>query len=207
MIRILTALLTAGIYILLVRAYRIDPDFNNAVRSKSYLYFITLALVLGFLNGNMSFGKNLIMLMPIEVLLFSALTDRLMMQIYTLPCLISLAVGSFYSIFMAEMSEYMIYMAIVVICSFLMHIIKAINTGDVILLMGVYPYLYILGKLSGTDKMIIIAYGYFILTCVMALIINFRGFLKGKKKFPFAIPALAAYGVMILIMEKGNMLV
>lgn len=75
------------------------------------------------------------------------------------------------------------------------------------LLIGVYPYLYILGECNESVKAMIIAYGYFMLTCIMALIINFRGFLKGKKKFPFAIPALAAYGVMILIMEKGNMLI
>lgn len=195
-IRILTAFLTSGIYLLLVRVYRIDPEFGNAAKSKRYLCLVIPALVLGFLNGNM------IMVIPTDLLLFASLTDGIMMQIYTLPCLISLAIGSVYSFLMVGVTEYIIYMAVVAVGSFALHAIKAINRGDVNLLIGIYPYLYILGGNSGPDKMTIIACGYFILTCIMALIINLRGFLKGKKKFPFAIPALAAYSVMILM--KGN---
>lgn len=195
-IRTLTAFLTLGIYLILVRLYRIDPEFGSAAKSKKYLCLVIPALVLGFFNGNM------IMVIPTDLLLFASLTDGIMLQIYTLPCLISLAIGSVYSILMVGAKEYIIYMAVVTVGSFVFYAIKAINRGDVNLLIGIYPYLHILVKNGEPDKMIMIACGYFMLTCIMALIINLRGFLKGKKKFPFAIPALAAYSIMILM--KGN---
>ena len=84
-------------------------------------------------------------------------------------------------------------------------LIKAINTGDVWLLLASVPYL--LNAFDFEDSLLILV-GFYVLTLILGLVINIKDILLKKKQYvPYAVPFCLGYCCLLIfkLIERSNL--
>ena len=179
-------------------------DEENNLPKKLSIKFIVFALLSG--GFNIYFNNAWLMTLFYAFLLIEAYTDYHTMQLYLIFSISTALIGYFYMIVFKHITldicfNIIIFFLIVGVSRF----IKAINTGDVWLLLASVPYL--LNAFDFEDSLLILV-GFYVLTLILGLVINIKDILLKKKQYvPYAVPFCLGYCCLLIfkLIERSNL--
>ena len=153
------------------------------------------SFIMGLISGTLPDPLNWMLIVPTIVVFVSAETDMFMKQIYSFPCIVGLVVGlGFIALFHFNLVSYLIHMIFCIVILLLLRMIKAINIGDVELILSLTPYLYLVSYEFKRPTFIESFLFYMVGSCIFTVAIYFKKYRKEKiKTFPFALPACLFY--------------
>lgn len=183
-----------------------DKELEESIKEKSLNLMYAGSFFTGLLVGFMPEPLNLILLVPTVIMFVAAETDMFMQQIYSFPCLVGFIVGIGILIFQYDIKSYFIQVIFCAAILLVFRIVKALNTGDIELILSFTPYLYMVSMEYTRPTFIESFLIYLAGSCVFALIINFRKYRKEKvQTFPFALPACFFYCSYIFVLSIINL--
>lgn len=186
------------IFILKKNDKELSEYINQRVLYRMIISSFIVGMAIGFMPGTIKW----IMVIPTVFIFVAAETDMFIKQIYSLPCIIGGASGlGLIFLLKLDFSDYFYRLIFCAIILLIFKLIRALNTGDVELILAVTPYLYILSKNFTRPTFMELFLFYLLGSFIFALIINFKKYHKEKiKSFPFAIPACLCYCSYFLIL-------
>ena len=183
-----------------------DKELEESIKEKSLNLMYAGSFFLCFLDGFMPAPLNLILLVPTVIMFVAAETDMFMQQIYSFPCLVGFVVGIGILIFQYDIKSYFIQVIFCAAILLVFRIVKALNTGDIELILSFTPYLYMVSMEFTRPAFIESFLIYLAGSCVFALFINFRKYRKEKvQTFPFALPACFFYCSYFFVLSIINL--
>lgn len=174
-------------------------DEENNLPERLNLIIIVFTFILGGLNG--VFGtKAWLMTVFLSFLIVEAYTDYHTMQLYLCFSIAVGVVGYVYLFISVPLYTGIIFNFIIFfLIVFISKVVKAINWGDVVLLLAISPYITFV---FGEDLIFLI--GFYVFTMFLGLVINVKDiFLKKKQYIPYAVPVCIGYCCLLILKMKG----
>lgn len=197
-ISLLIAAITVSCNYLIIYLFKKnDKELMDKLKTSSLKKMYIISFLTGLAVGYMPKPLNYILLIPTLIVFVAAETDLLMQQIYSITNI----VGGFIGIilicsFNCDIFSYFKQSMIFIIILLILKLVKALNVGDIELILSLTPYFYLISYFQERPTFIELFLFYIAGSSFLALIINFRKYYKEKiKSFPFAVPACYCYSI------------
>ena len=202
----LTAIFTVFLNVYLIDLFKTnDKELEESIRKKSLNLMYAGSFLTGLVVGFMPVPVNQILLIPTVLMFVAAETDMFMQQIYSFPCWSAFVVGIGIILFQYDIKSYCVQGLFCAVLLLVFRVVKALNTGDVELILSFTPYLYMVSMECTRPTFIEAFLIYLAGSCVFALVINFKKHRKEKvKTFPFALPACFSYCSYFFVLSITN---
>ena len=201
-----TAIFTMFLNVYLIDLFKTnDKELEESIRKKSLNLMYAGSFLTGLVVGFMPVPLNQILLIPTVIMFVAAETDMFMQQIYSFPCWCAFVVGIGIILLQYDIKSYCIQGLFCAVLLLVFRVVKALNTGDVELILSFTPYLYMVSMECTRPTFIESFLIYLAGSCVFALVINFKKYRKEKvKTFPFALPACFSYCSYFFVLSITN---
>lgn len=190
-------IITSLLLIIITKIF-LKNDKELLLAHKDIIFYVlcAVAILISYNISLINLTYNYVFIIPTICIIFASYTDLCIEQIYTLVCFVNAIIGIiFIIIFNYNNFEFIKYALIISSYIIILFALKVINIGDVILLISLLPYFYLMFI---ENDIYLLTFLYLIGSFVIALLINFKSYFKYKKNnFPFALPALIAYVILI----------
>lgn len=208
LISLLIAIITVSCNCLIIYFFKKnDEELMDKLKNSSLKKMYVISFFTGIAIGFMPKPLNFILIIPTVVVFVAAETDLLMQQIYSITCIAGLLIGIILICSInCDIFYYLKHLIFFAILLFILKVVKALNVGDIELIVSLTPYYYLISLFQERPTFMELFLFYIAGSSFLALIINSRKYYKEKiKSFPFAVPACYCYSIYFLGLSVFSM--